>query len=118
MLLGERIRESRLKNNMTQQVLADLLHVSKTTISGYENNTKTPSIYNLEKLANTFNVSIDYLFGRDFDLIAEDSNIKKISKQDIAILNNLKSHRSLYHDLYLNSPRTIKMIEKIIKDNK
>jgi transcriptional regulator with XRE-family HTH domain len=115
MLIGERIRESRRAKELTQQQLADILNVSKTVISGYENNTKSPTINNLEKLIAALDVNADYLFGRDVLAVSEDEKIVNLSKQDLEILDNIKSNRKLYHSLYVNPQRTIKKISKIIK---
>jgi transcriptional regulator with XRE-family HTH domain len=52
---------------MTQLELASTLGVGKTTISNYETEYSTPDIETLNKLAQHFNVSIDYLLGRTDD---------------------------------------------------
>ena len=48
---------------MTQAQAATRLELSKTTISGYENNVKTPSLEVLTKLAVLYGVSSDYILG-------------------------------------------------------
>ena len=118
MLIGERIRELRKQKNMTQHDLASTLGVSKTIISEYENNFKSPNNNNLEKLADILDVSIDYLFGRDITVVNEDGAFTNVSKQDLEIINNIKCNKKLYHELYLNPKRTIKQMEKIVKDSK
>lgn len=63
--LASRIKELRKANNMSQKELADILDMKRENISNYERGTITnvPSEV-LDKLANQFNVSIDYLMGR------------------------------------------------------
>jgi len=61
-LFKERLKHIRKSNNMTQQELADLLGVSKSTISSYECGVSQPSFDRLIRLANIFNVSLDYFF--------------------------------------------------------
>lgn len=61
-----RLRELRKQKKATQEELAKYLNVHKTTYSGYENGTREPSIDTLCKLADYFNVSLDYLVGREF----------------------------------------------------
>lgn len=63
MILGEMIQELRKDKNLDQKDLARLLNVSTGTISNYETGTHTPSIENILKLADFFNVSVDYLLG-------------------------------------------------------
>lgn len=60
----EILKELREKKGFTQKQLAEALYLSKTTISQYENGTHTPSIETFIKLADIFDVSIDYLLGR------------------------------------------------------
>ena len=60
----EILKELREKKGFTQKQLAEALYLSKTTISQYENGTHTPSIESFIKLADIFDVSIDYLLGR------------------------------------------------------
>lgn len=63
--LGDRIRELRKANNWTQQELADKLGLDRTTISKWERQGGSePDNTTLAKVADIFNVSVDYLLGR------------------------------------------------------
>lgn len=62
---GLRLKELRTIKRMTQKQVADRLNLSVSAISGYENNTKTPSLEALVDLARLYNVSTDYLLGVD-----------------------------------------------------
>ena len=64
MNLAQRLKELRFSRDLSQAELAKLLEVSPSLISGYEIGTKTPSFNMLEKLADFFNVDIDYLRGK------------------------------------------------------
>lgn len=66
-MFGDRLKELREDSGMKQEDLGDILGVSRQTISGYENETSEPSISNLIKISDTFNVSLDYLLGRTKD---------------------------------------------------
>ena len=59
--IGEIIAELRKDKGLKQQDLANLLCVTRNTISGYENNKFLPDIPNIIKLAEFFDVSTDYL---------------------------------------------------------
>lgn len=61
--LGSRIRELRKSKHLTQEQLGKILNVSKASISGYENETREPDNKSLIKLAEYFNVTLDYLLG-------------------------------------------------------
>lgn len=60
-MLGDRIRELRNSHQLSQVELAKQLHVSKQTISNWENNNVPPSIDTLMRIAIFFDVSTDYL---------------------------------------------------------
>lgn len=63
--IGKKIRTLRLQKNIPQNGLAQILGVSKSTMSNYERNHSTPDPDLLVKLADYFHVSIDYLFDYD-----------------------------------------------------
>lgn len=62
LFIGEKIRNYRLANGMTQADLAEKLQVAKSTISGYEKGYRSPMKNTLFQLADVFNVSIDDFF--------------------------------------------------------
>ena len=64
-MFGKRLRAMRIKRNFTQPQLAELIDVALRTYQGYEGGTRSPSFDTLVKLADTLDVSIDYLMGRD-----------------------------------------------------
>ena len=62
--LGERIREYRTSNKMTQTDFAIRLGITGASVSAYENGTRLPSYEVLIKIANVLGVSTDELLGR------------------------------------------------------
>lgn len=64
-LLGERLIELRNRRKLTQQEIANKMHLSRSTYAQYEINRRVPEYLTLEKLADFFEVSIDYLVGRE-----------------------------------------------------
>ena len=68
-----RLRELRTSAELRQKDLADALGVAQTTIANYEQGTRFPDETNLRRIADHFNVSLDYLLGRtDVNLTAHD----------------------------------------------
>jgi transcriptional regulator with XRE-family HTH domain len=59
-----RLKQLRSLKKFTQEQLGKKINVSKVSISGYENGTRTPDLGTLIKISNVLNVSIDYLLGR------------------------------------------------------
>ena len=61
---GDRIKNLRKEKGLTQQSLADLLFITKSSVSKYEHNINIPENELLQKIADIFDVSIDYLLCR------------------------------------------------------
>ena len=58
-----RLSDLRKSKHMNQQKLAFALNTTQAAISKYERGVNEPDIAMLKKLANYFNVSVDYLIG-------------------------------------------------------
>ncbi len=63
MKYNERIREIREERFLTQQKVADLLHVGQRTYADYESGKIRIPIDNIMILARFYNVSMDYITG-------------------------------------------------------
>ena len=64
----ERIRELRLETGLGQKELGKLLGYSESTLSLYETGLREPKrIVDLIRIADYFNVTLDYLLGRSND---------------------------------------------------
>lgn len=63
MNFGNRLKTLRIKKKLTQQQLADLLGLTKSVISAYENGLRYPAYDVLIKIARIFKVSTDFLLG-------------------------------------------------------
>ncbi|EPE0726442.1 helix-turn-helix domain-containing protein [Listeria monocytogenes] len=63
-MIHKNIRSIREDNDMTQQQMADLLNVSQNTYSQYETGKIEWTASTLIKIADYFDVSIDYLLDR------------------------------------------------------
>ena len=60
----ERLLEQRRLYGYTQRQMAEKLNVSQPSYVRYENGTSEPTQENLVKIADLFDVSVDYLWGR------------------------------------------------------
>ncbi len=63
MRYNERIREIREDSSLTQQKVADLLHVGQRTYADYESGKTRIPVDSLLILAKFYNVSMDYITG-------------------------------------------------------
>lgn len=59
-----RLRELRRARHITQVRLAMELNMSQNTVSRYESGEREPGIVELARIADYFDVSVDYLIGR------------------------------------------------------
>ena len=65
--ISKRIKELRLEKNLKQKDVAKHLNIATNTLSQFENNKGRPSLEVLSAMADFFEVSIDYLIGREDD---------------------------------------------------
>jgi transcriptional regulator with XRE-family HTH domain len=63
-MLAKRLKQARLAKKFTQEQLASKVNTQKTTISNYETGYSSPSNEMLADLANSLEVTSDYLLGR------------------------------------------------------
>lgn len=91
--IGEKIKELRKAQDITQEKLADYLNISYQAVSKWENGLALPDITLLPKLANFFGVSTDELL----DLKSSENE------------NELRKYEKEYHEL----GRKGKVLEKI-----
>ncbi|MGE7841397.1 helix-turn-helix domain-containing protein [Lysinibacillus sp. NPDC093712] len=63
-MLGVRLKYLRKSDNKTQQDIADILGITRPAYTAYEQGKRNPDYEILEKIADYYNVSIDYLLGR------------------------------------------------------
>jgi methanogenic corrinoid protein MtbC1 len=84
--ISNNIKELRKLNKYTQKQLASILGVAQTTIANYEKGIRVPDAEMLHKIADIFNVSIDYLIGRKKVV---NFNIDEVEKNHTIYLNYL-----------------------------
>lgn len=93
-MFADRLRELREENDMTQEQLGKLLNVTKQAVYSYEKGENEPSFDSLIKIADIFNVSLDYLLGRT----KQKQNLCMGNELLLRTLNN-KNKRKLLIDI-------------------
>ena len=83
---GKRLKNLRLKDEMTQAQLAAKLGLTKSVISAYENELRLPSYDILIHIAQIFRVSTDYLLGLEQK---QNIDFSGLSQEEIDALLNL-----------------------------
>lgn len=78
---AENLKDIRNKRNITQEQLAEILSVSRQTISKWESGLSYPETEKLLSIAKELNVSLDYLFSERCHMVRPVSS-KRVSKID------------------------------------
>lgn len=73
-------RKLRTSSNLTQSAIAEKIGISRSTIGMYETGAREPDFETLEKIADYFNVDIDFLLGRTNQTTMLPETIGKYSK--------------------------------------
>lgn len=85
-----RLKEIRIENGKTQQDIVNYLHCSYNKYASWEQGRTQPSIEDLIILSDYFNVTIDYLVGRE----SEDGVVivsgNELSKDESALIDKLR----------------------------
>ncbi|MBR2389002.1 MAG: helix-turn-helix domain-containing protein [Clostridia bacterium] len=76
MNFSERLKNLRKQNKITQEKLAAIIGVERSSIGKYESSTTIPSNETLIKIAQFFNVSTDYLLGNNITRKTENKGYK------------------------------------------
>lgn len=82
-----RLRELRKSNNVSQQKLSKYLNFGYTAIANYESGRNQPSLDTVKKIAQYFDVTVDYLIGasdypkRESDITDKESELLGIFRR-------------------------------------
>lgn len=117
MSFPERLRKLRKSANLSQQQLGEAMNVTKVSISGYETGNRRPDTDTLQRLADYFHVSTDYLLGRSTIMeyhasYASTEPLQEITEDDIAVLQQLQTYPVMYQKL---KKEPIKQIEQLYR---
>ena len=84
------LKELRLEKGLSQQQLADFLHITQQSVYKYENNISQPSLELLKAMADFFGTSVDYLIGHA---------VVPASQSSIALSPQESRHLFMYRQL-------------------
>ncbi len=86
------LKKLRTAKGISQQQLADILLVSQQSINKYENHGVEPDIATLIRIADYFDVSLDYLTGRtDVKEMVEKIKMSDLSGEEVHIIKKLRT---------------------------
>lgn len=102
----------RKQHNLSQKEIGNIFHASQNTVSQWENGTRKPSYDIIQEIADYFDVSVDYLLGRQEQLPElNNKDQKEIQKILDETKEQLLSQDGLMFD---GSPATDEDVQKII----
>ena len=81
---SKRLKELRTEAGYTQSDLAERINIHKQTISQYERGVRHPDFDTLSALCDTFNVSTDYLLGKD------DVTMRLLNTEEMTLIDRLR----------------------------
>lgn len=117
-------REKRkdLDSKWTQGYVAEKIGVARVTYTGYENGTKQPPLETVNKLADFFEVTTDYLLGRSgttgtSQVIVAGKEVN-LTSEELELFNELKKHPVMFHDLASDPEKKVKELIKLYKMKK
>lgn len=81
-MIGERLTELRIKNNMTQEEFAEYMSVTRQSVSKWETDKTYPDVEKMIRIAELYNVSLDYLIkGQENEPVKELEEDKHIEEE-------------------------------------
>lgn len=100
----ENLKVLRKQHNLSQQKLADILHISQQSVYKYENNITSPDLDTLIKMADFFNTSVDYIIGHtEISHKIEPVTDSMLNQDEILLLSSYRqlshSQQNLIHEI-------------------
>ncbi len=86
---SEQLKKARLKIGYTQQEVAGLMGITKSTYCGYETGKRQPDVAKIKQLSNILNVSGDILLETGFDISLHDKNNSILATKKHEMIHNL-----------------------------
>lgn len=109
MNFGEKLKELRKKFGYTQEELAKKIGTANSTVSMYERGERVPDFEMMETIADTFNVDMNFLFGRYDNLPI---NIRPIKTKRFRMLGEIACGKPIFtnedHESYIDASADIK----------
>lgn len=102
----------RKQHNLSQKEIGNIFHASQNTVSQWENGTRKPSYDIIQEIADYFDVSVDYLLGRQEQL----PELNSKDKREIQEILDDTEQQLLSQDglMFDGSPATEEDVQKII----
>lgn len=109
------LKSLRKENNVTQEELAAYLHVTRSTIAGYESRNKQPDFEKLVLIADFFHVTIDYLITGENPIASKLYAMEQLTGQQLETMMTETFRTLSYFSKYklLEYAQLLKLYENI-----
>ena len=114
---GENLKSLRKQKCLAQEQVAELLDVSKQSVSRWENNITYPDITFLPILASFYNVTVDALLGVDYASNRSAMEHYEASRQEAHRLGNIADAYDLSQKMYTSFPNHSGVIRNMMADS-
>lgn len=118
--VGEKLKELRVNCHMTQDDIAELLDMSRTSFSKYENGAANPPLNVLRKLSAIYNVPIEYLIHDEITsiLLNNEGNETEPDVEDVlkGFSDLTREEKMLIMKLRLKGSDAIKKFDKLLDE--
>lgn len=91
-MIGERLTELRIKHNMTQEDFAEYMCVTRQSVSKWETDKTYPDVEKLIKIAELYEVTLDYLVRGQEEANISNNNAKKNNDQVDVFANDVTNN--------------------------
>ncbi len=116
--LARQMRALRTVNHYTQQQIADILNIDRTTYTSYEISKNTPDIMLLDAFAKIFSVDIDFILHIDtqnIDTLCDEVEAYEANSDDCSLVSKLsKEERELIGEYRILSEKDKRKVRKTI----
>ena len=124
MTFGEKLKTLRIREEYSQEALAELLHVSRQAVTKWENNAGMPDIENIKAVADLFDVTLDSLLRdeEEVETTEEDKQAAKAGAEEMynsltdTVREAIGADEQLYYDVMLENILYGKVYEATVKD--
>ncbi|MBO8163910.1 MAG: helix-turn-helix transcriptional regulator [Brevibacillus sp.] len=121
-MFPQRLKSLRKGKGITQQTMAEFLGLTRQGYAKYENNQSEPDNETLQKLADFFDVTVDYLLGRTNDpsppkvevdgIRYKDREQMLLTQKERQVLEEMRKYPIFFNDL-ASDPSKIKKVIKM-----
>ena len=118
--LAKQMRLLRTTNGYTQQQIADILQIDRTTYTAYELCKNTPDIMLLDAFAKIFSVSIDYILHIDLkhpQLVCDNAETYQTGRAQELVSQLTREERELIAGYRLLSDKDKRKVNRVVVNN-